>query len=33
MLQTQKGNQWYYRCAESFAYGMKVHIGAERAPA
>jgi transposase, IS5 family len=23
---TKKGNQWYYRCAEDFAYGMKVHI-------
>jgi len=25
MHQTKKGNQWYHRCAEGFAYGMKVH--------
>ena len=24
--QTKKGNQWYHRFAEGFAYGMKVHI-------
>jgi IS5 family transposase len=29
MHQTQKGNQWYYRCAEGCAYGMKVHIGVD----
>jgi IS5 family transposase len=29
MHQTKKGNQWYYRCAEGFAYGMKVHIGVD----
>jgi transposase, IS5 family len=23
--QTKKGNQWYHRFAEGFAYGMKVH--------
>jgi IS5 family transposase len=25
--QTKKGNQWYDRYAEGFAYGMEVHIG------
>jgi IS5 family transposase len=25
MHQTKKGNQWYHRYAEGFAYGMKVH--------
>lgn len=30
MHQTKKGNQWYYRCAEGFAYGMKVHIGVDK---
>ena len=25
MHQTKKGNQWYYRCGEGCAYGMKVH--------
>ncbi|CAK6700744.1 hypothetical protein MNNICLKF_02937 [Synechococcus sp. CBW1107] len=25
MHQTKKGNQWYYRYAEGFAYGMKDH--------
>ncbi len=25
MHQTCKGKQWYHRCAEGFAYGMKVH--------
>jgi IS5 family transposase len=29
MHQTKKGNQWYHRCAEGFAYGMKVHIGVD----
>jgi len=24
--QTKKGNQWYHRFAEGFAYGMKIHI-------
>lgn len=24
MRQTKKGNQWYYRCAEGFAYWMKL---------
>jgi IS5 family transposase len=27
MHQTKKGNQWYHRFAEGFAYGMKVHAG------
>jgi IS5 family transposase len=31
MHQTKKGNQWYHRCAEGFAYGMKVHIGVDAA--
>jgi IS5 family transposase len=30
MHQTKKGNQWYHRCAEVFAYGMKVHIGVDK---
>jgi IS5 family transposase len=30
MHQTKKGNQWYHRCAEGFAYGMKVHIGVDK---
>ena len=25
MHQTKKGNQWYHRCAEGFAYGREVH--------
>jgi IS5 family transposase len=29
MHQTKKGNQWYHRCAEGCAYGMKVHIGVD----
>jgi transposase, IS5 family len=29
MHQTKKGNQWYHRCAEGFAYGMKVHVGVD----
>jgi IS5 family transposase len=29
MHKTKKGNQWYHRCAEGFAYGMKVHIGVD----
>ena len=29
MHQTKKGNQWYHRCAEGFAYGMKVHLGVD----
>ena len=29
MHQTKKGNQWYLRCAEGFAYGMKVHLGVD----
>jgi IS5 family transposase len=29
MHQTKKGNQWYHRCAEGFAYGMKDHIGVD----
>jgi IS5 family transposase len=28
--QTKKRNQWYYRFAEGFAYGMKVHIGVDK---
>ena len=27
MHQTKKGNQSYHRCAEGFAYGMKVCFG------
>ena len=30
MHQTKKGNQWYHRYAEGFAYGMKVHIGVDK---
>jgi IS5 family transposase len=30
MPQTKKGNQWSHRCAEGFAYGMKVHIGVDK---
>jgi IS5 family transposase len=30
MHQTKKGNQWYHRCAEGFAYGMKDHIGVDK---
>ena len=30
MHQTTKGRQWYYRCAEGFAYGMKVHAGVDK---
>jgi transposase, IS5 family len=30
MHQTKKGNQWYHRSAEGFAYGMKVHIGVDK---
>ena len=30
MHQNKKGNQWYHRCAEGFAYGMKVHIGVDK---
>ncbi len=30
MHQTKKGNQWYHRFAEGFAYGMKVHIGVDK---
>ena len=30
MNQTTKGNQWYHRYAEGFAYGMKVHIGVDK---
>jgi len=30
MHQTKKGNQWYHRCAEGFAYAMKVHIGVDK---
>jgi IS5 family transposase len=29
IYQTEKGNQCYHRCAEGFAYGMKVHIGVD----
>jgi IS5 family transposase len=29
MHQTKKGKQWYHRCAEGFAYGMKVHAGVD----
>ena len=29
MHQPCNGKQWYYRCAEGFAYGMKVHIGVD----
>ncbi|MFO8237190.1 MAG: IS5 family transposase, partial [Prochlorococcaceae cyanobacterium] len=30
MHQTKKGNQWYYRFAEGFAYGMKIHAGVDK---
>ena len=30
MHQTKKGNQWYHRYAEGFAYGMKVHAGVDK---
>lgn len=30
MYQTKKGNQWYHRFSEGFAYGMKVHIGVDK---
>jgi hypothetical protein len=30
MQQTRKGNQWYHRCAEGFAYGMKVHAEVDK---
>lgn len=30
MHQTKKGNQWYYRFMEGFAYGMKMHIGVDK---
>jgi len=30
MHQTKKGNQWYHRFAEGFAYGMKVHTGVDK---
>jgi IS5 family transposase len=30
MHQTKKGNQWYHRFAEGFAYGMKVHAGVDK---
>jgi IS5 family transposase len=29
MHQAKKGNQCYHRCAEGFAYGMKVHLGVD----
>jgi transposase, IS5 family len=29
MHQTKKGNQWYHRCADGYAYGMKVHNSCE----
>lgn len=29
MHQTQTGKQWYYRCAEGCAHGLKVHIGVD----
>ena len=29
MHQACKGKQWHHRCAEGFAYGMKVHIGVD----
>ena len=29
MHQTKNGNQWYHRCAEGFADGMKVHISVD----
>jgi hypothetical protein len=30
MGQTKKGNQWFHRFAEGFAYGMKVHSGVDK---
>ncbi len=30
MHQTKKGKQWYHRCAEGYAYGMKVHFGVDK---
>jgi transposase, IS5 family len=30
MHQTCKGNQWYYRFPEGFAYGMKVHAAVDK---
>ena len=30
MHQSKKGNQWYHRFAEGFAYGMKVHAGVDK---
>ena len=30
MYQTKKGKLWYHRCAEGFAYGMKVHAGLDK---
>ena len=30
MHQTKKGNQWYHRFSEGFAYGMKVHLGVDK---
>lgn len=30
MHQTKKGNQCYHRCAQGFAYGIKVHIGVDK---
>jgi len=30
MHQTKKGNQWYHRYAEGFAYSMTVHIGVDK---
>lgn len=30
MRQTKKGNKWYHRFAEGFAYGMKVHAGVDK---
>ncbi len=29
MHQTKKGNGWFHRCAEGFAYGMKVNTGVD----
>jgi IS5 family transposase len=30
MHQIKKGNQWYYRFVESFAFGMEVPIGVDK---
>jgi IS5 family transposase len=30
MHQTKKGNQWYHRYAEGFAYGMKIHADVDK---